>query len=201
MDSKTPDTPAALRRCTDVDGASAVTLKGDLGILDKRLIGFFCSVRCPGDVILKTYDLARVLRETDVTIVGGFPVTDGKGVPGPAVTRFGVRRGLSGAWAWQHADSKETGRSHWTKDACCSSLFLTMISVVQLQKSQQSVTPMSPLSPTIFSSPMPKGVVKSRSYAWKRLPKGSRCLPWIRRIMLTLLNVELCRSGRATSHR
>ncbi len=29
-------------------------------------------MRCPGDVILKTYDLARVLRETDVTIVGGF---------------------------------------------------------------------------------------------------------------------------------
>ena len=64
--------PAALRRCTDVDGASAITLKGDLGILDKRLIGFFCSVRCPGDIILKTYDLARALRETDMTIVGGF---------------------------------------------------------------------------------------------------------------------------------
>ena len=29
-------------------------------------------MRCPGDVILKTYDLARVLRETDVTMVGGF---------------------------------------------------------------------------------------------------------------------------------
>lgn len=29
-------------------------------------------MRCPGDVILKTYDLARALRETDVTIVGGF---------------------------------------------------------------------------------------------------------------------------------
>jgi len=55
-----------------VDGASAITLKGDLGILDKRLIGFFCSVRCPGDIILKTYDLARALRETDMTIVGGF---------------------------------------------------------------------------------------------------------------------------------
>lgn len=64
--------PAALRRCTDAGGASAVTLRGDLGILDKRLIGFFCSVRCPGDVILKTYDLARALREINVTIVGGF---------------------------------------------------------------------------------------------------------------------------------
>ena len=49
-----------------------VTLHGDLGILDERLLGFFCSVRCPGDVILKTYDLARALRETEVTIVGGF---------------------------------------------------------------------------------------------------------------------------------
>ena len=64
--------PSALRRCADVDGASAVTVKGDLGILDTRLIGFFCSVRCPGDVILKTYDLARALREINVTIVGGF---------------------------------------------------------------------------------------------------------------------------------
>ena len=68
----TPDTPAALRRCAKAGGSSAVTLKGDLGILDTRLIGFFCSVRCPGDIILKTYDLARALRETDVTIVGGF---------------------------------------------------------------------------------------------------------------------------------
>ena len=69
---KAPDAPAALRRCADMGSASAVTLQGDLGILDKRLLGFFCSVRCPGDVILKTYDLARALRETDVTIVGGF---------------------------------------------------------------------------------------------------------------------------------
>ena len=29
-------------------------------------------MRCPGDIILKTYDLARVLREIDVTIVSGF---------------------------------------------------------------------------------------------------------------------------------
>lgn len=48
------------------------TLSGDLCILDRTLIGFFCSVRCPGDTILKTYDLARMLRTTDVTVVGGF---------------------------------------------------------------------------------------------------------------------------------
>ena len=49
-----------------------ITAKGNLEVLNKPLVGFFCSVRCPGDVILKTYDLARTLRETDVTIVGGF---------------------------------------------------------------------------------------------------------------------------------
>ena len=64
--------PSVLWRCADAGSTTAVALKGDLSILDKRLIGFFCSVRCPGDIILKTYDLARVLREIDVTIVGGF---------------------------------------------------------------------------------------------------------------------------------
>lgn len=62
----------ALRRCADAGNAPTFTLKGDPGILDSTRIGFFCSVRCPGDAILKTYDLARMLRETDVTIVGGF---------------------------------------------------------------------------------------------------------------------------------
>ncbi len=69
---KAPDTPTALRRRAEAGSASVVALQGDIGILDKRLVGFFCSVRCPGDVILKTYDLARALRETDATIVGGF---------------------------------------------------------------------------------------------------------------------------------
>ena len=45
---------------------------GNLGILDRWLIGFFCSVRCPGDAVLRTYDLARVLRSAEVTLIGGF---------------------------------------------------------------------------------------------------------------------------------
>ena len=49
-----------------------VASKGNLDILDKTLIGFFCSVRCPGEVILNTYDLARALRNTDLTLIGGF---------------------------------------------------------------------------------------------------------------------------------
>ena len=43
-----------------------------VNMLDRTQIGFFCSVRCPSDVILETYDLARALREADAAIIGGF---------------------------------------------------------------------------------------------------------------------------------
>ena len=71
-ESGAPDTPVALRRCSEAGDVPAITSKGNFSILDKTLIGFFCSVRCPGDVILKTYDLARALRSVDVTLIGGF---------------------------------------------------------------------------------------------------------------------------------
>lgn len=45
---------------------------GNLQILEKPLLGFFCSTKCPGEVILQTYDLARTLREAGVPIIGGF---------------------------------------------------------------------------------------------------------------------------------
>lgn len=45
---------------------------GNLEILDKRLVGFFCSVKCPGEVILRVYDLARNLRDAGVVVIGGF---------------------------------------------------------------------------------------------------------------------------------
>ena len=45
---------------------------GNLQILGQPLLGFFCSTRCPGEVILRTYDLARALRESGVPMIGGF---------------------------------------------------------------------------------------------------------------------------------
>ena len=70
--SDASDTPTALRRCFEDGSVPAFTSKGNLDLLDRRLIGFFCSVRCPGDVILKTYDLARTFRSSNVTLIGGF---------------------------------------------------------------------------------------------------------------------------------
>ena len=45
---------------------------GNLEILENPLLGFFCSVKCPGELILRSYDLARSLRDTETSVIGGF---------------------------------------------------------------------------------------------------------------------------------
>ncbi len=44
----------------------------DARLLENALLGFVCSTRCPGDVILQTYDLARAVRDAGVPVIGGF---------------------------------------------------------------------------------------------------------------------------------
>lgn len=50
--------------------AELLTL-GNLEILQCKALALFCSVKCPGDLILKTYDLAQELREMKVPVIGG----------------------------------------------------------------------------------------------------------------------------------
>jgi predicted Rossmann fold nucleotide-binding protein DprA/Smf involved in DNA uptake len=50
----------------------AIARRGDSAILQDRPLAFFCSIRCPGNLILRAYDLARGLRDQGVTVVGGF---------------------------------------------------------------------------------------------------------------------------------
>ena len=50
----------------------AIMALGDPGILSRRKLALFCSVRCPGKLILQTYDLAHKLRHAGVTVIGGF---------------------------------------------------------------------------------------------------------------------------------
>ena len=45
---------------------------GNSEILNLEYTALFCSVRCPGDLILKTYDLARAMREAETPVIGGF---------------------------------------------------------------------------------------------------------------------------------
>jgi predicted Rossmann fold nucleotide-binding protein DprA/Smf involved in DNA uptake len=45
---------------------------GNLDILNRNLLGFFCSIKCPGNIILKTYDLARSFRDAGIPVISGF---------------------------------------------------------------------------------------------------------------------------------
>ena len=56
----------------NVDLLTEVKSKGNLSLLDEPLTALFCSNRCPGDLILKTYDFARAMRDADVPVIGGF---------------------------------------------------------------------------------------------------------------------------------
>ena len=67
-----PGIPPALRRCAAPSPDTPISLIGDPALLDRKPIALFCSVQCPGDLILKSYDLARALRAAPVTLIGGF---------------------------------------------------------------------------------------------------------------------------------
>ena len=45
---------------------------GNVGILRRSLLALFCSSRCPGAIILKTYDAVCALRDAGVTVISGF---------------------------------------------------------------------------------------------------------------------------------
>ena len=71
-------TPAKETRGVRVNGRATVALPpetahlGNLRLLDEPLTALFCSNRCPGDLILKTYDIARAMRDAGVPVIGGF---------------------------------------------------------------------------------------------------------------------------------
>ena len=47
-------------------------IKGDESVLNRPKVALFCSVKCPGKLILDTYDLARRFRDEGVTVISGF---------------------------------------------------------------------------------------------------------------------------------
>jgi predicted Rossmann fold nucleotide-binding protein DprA/Smf involved in DNA uptake len=55
----------------DTTGGAAEAL-GKAALLGGRKLALVCSKKCPGDVILKTYDFTRLVRGSGVAIVSGF---------------------------------------------------------------------------------------------------------------------------------
>ncbi len=45
---------------------------GEPSLLDTSRLALFCSIKCPGELILKLFDLAKELRDKRVPVVSGF---------------------------------------------------------------------------------------------------------------------------------
>lgn len=67
-----PDCRPRLNHAATLTGITALHAMGNLAILSQPLLGFFCSSRCPGSVILRAYDLARELRDNHIPVISGF---------------------------------------------------------------------------------------------------------------------------------
>ena len=64
--------PQALLRCLGDAAPESVASRGNLAILNGHKLAIFCSRKCPGGLILQTYDVARALRDAGVTVISGF---------------------------------------------------------------------------------------------------------------------------------
>lgn len=67
-----PTYPPTLREYFGERAPKTLTALGNLDILRQKKLALFCSVKCPGALILQTYDLACALRDAGVTVIGGF---------------------------------------------------------------------------------------------------------------------------------
>ena len=67
-----PTYPKALQSYWAEKTAQPISAIGNPKLLQSKTLALFCSVKCPGDLIIKTYDLARSLRDSETPTVSGF---------------------------------------------------------------------------------------------------------------------------------
>ena len=51
-------------------GHTNIPSMGNAAILDRPMVALLCSEKCPGKLILDTYDLAKLFRKQGVTVNG-----------------------------------------------------------------------------------------------------------------------------------
>lgn len=64
--------PASLTRFLGEGAPQHLSVIGNAELLKNRMLALFCSIQCPGSIILKTYDLARAMRDAGIPVIGGF---------------------------------------------------------------------------------------------------------------------------------
>jgi predicted Rossmann fold nucleotide-binding protein DprA/Smf involved in DNA uptake len=66
------DYPKAVIRYWNNSALPTISAIGNPKLLQQPTLAIFCSVKCPGDLILQTYDLARNLRDIKISTISGF---------------------------------------------------------------------------------------------------------------------------------
>jgi len=64
--------PPKLRDRLGKSGPEKLYVIGDATVLKQSAVAFVCSVKCPGSVVIHTFDAIRELRDAGVVVVGGF---------------------------------------------------------------------------------------------------------------------------------
>ena len=64
--------PSSLTRQLGSHAPKMLFAVGDFGIQKRKTLALFCSIKCPGDIILKTYDFIREVRDAGVVVISGF---------------------------------------------------------------------------------------------------------------------------------
>ena len=59
---KDPNYPSVLKRYLDGSALAKITAIGNTNILRNKTVAIFSSIKCPCDVIIKTYDLMKQLK-------------------------------------------------------------------------------------------------------------------------------------------
>jgi len=64
--------PARLQALLGVDAPPCIAVAGPAAVLAQHSLSLFCSIHCPGAMILQTYDFVSRLRHHAVTVISGF---------------------------------------------------------------------------------------------------------------------------------
>lgn len=67
-----PRYPSALTTYLRDEAPARIAALGNLDLLRNKSVALFASVKCPGNLIVQTYDLAQNLRQRGITVIGGF---------------------------------------------------------------------------------------------------------------------------------
>jgi predicted Rossmann fold nucleotide-binding protein DprA/Smf involved in DNA uptake len=64
--------PRRITELWDKVSLKSIYALGNIKILGNEKIAVYCSVKCPGNLIIRTYDLMKRLRDSGVVVISGF---------------------------------------------------------------------------------------------------------------------------------